>query len=331
MKQIKAVSMISGGLDSALATKILVDLGVEVYGLHFLLPWGCGDKPRSIDIAAQLKIPLKIIQLNEDFLEIVKKPKHGYGSAINPCVDCRIYNLKKAKAYMEEINADFVFTGEILGQRPMSQLRHSLKCIEEKSGLEGRLLRPLCAKLLDPTIIEKENKIDREKLCSFSGRSRSELQKMGKVLQIKNYTPTGGGCLLTDKNFARRMKDSFKYGYKNLAEIVGLKWGRHFRINKNFKIIIGRDENESNKLIDLAENDDIVFELKDFEGPTVVLKGKNPSEEELLIAANLAKRYSKHRNKDNIVIVSWKSSDKKTIKEILATEIPEETLLAFFI
>ena len=322
MKKVKAVSMISGGLDSALATKILIDLGVNVYGLHFILPWGCGDKPRSVGIAEQLKIPLKIIQLNEDFLEIVKNPRHGYGSAINPCVDCRIYNLKKAKRYMEEIDADFVATGEVLGQRPMSQMRHSLASVEKESGLKGCLLRPLCAKLLDPTDAEKESKIDREKLYSFSGRSRSNLQQMGRELGIKNYTPTGGGCLLTDKNFAKRMKDSFKYGYKNLDEIISLRWGRHIRINEHFKVILGRDEFENDKLVEHAEDDDFILELKDFQGPTAVLKGKNPDDKVLLAAASLVKRYSKFRSID-VAVNCWPAANKNHVRDFCPGEIDE--------
>ncbi|MDD3374703.1 MAG: hypothetical protein PHY73_03140 [Candidatus Omnitrophica bacterium] len=331
MSRIKTVVLISGGLDSALAAKILIDLGVDVFGIHFVLPWGCGDKPRSVNIAEQLKIPLKIIQLDEDFLDIVKKPQHGYGSAINPCVDCRIYNLKKAKKYMEEIGADFVATGEILGQRPMSQMRRSLKSVEIGSGLENRLLRPLCAKLLDPTDAEKQGKIDREKLHNFSGRSRSGLQKMGENLDIKNYTPTGGGCLLTDRNFARRIKDSFKHGYKNLDEIISLRWGRHFRINEHFKVIVGRDEFENKKLIEHAENDDFIFELKDFEGPTAILKGKNPKNKEFLIAANLVRRYSKYRTNANLVLSFWNSCEPNNIQEVQSTEISEEILSKLFI
>ena len=322
MKKVKAVSMISGGLDSALATKILIDLGVNVYGLHFILPWGCGDKPRSVGIAEQLKIPLKIIQLNEDFLEIVKNPRHGYGSAINPCVDCRIYNLKKAKKYMKEISADFVATDEILGQRPMSQMRHSLASVEKESGLKGCLLRPLCAKLLDPTDAEKEGKIDREKLHNFSGRSRSNLQQMGRELDIKNYTPTGGGCLLTDRNFARRIKDSFTYGYKNLDEIISLRWGRHVRINKHFKVILGRDEFENDKLVEHAEDDDFILELKDFQGPTAVLKGKSPDDKLLLTAASLVKRYSKFRNID-VVVSFWPIADKNCVRDFCPDAINE--------
>ncbi len=321
-KKIKAVGLISGGLDSSLAAKIIKDLEIDVYGVHYMLPWGCGDNPRAAQIAGQLNIPLKIIHLDDNFINIIKNPKHGYGSAINPCVDCRIYNLIKARQYMKEIGAEFVFTGEILGQRPMSQMRESLKKVEKGSGLEGRLLRPLCAKLLDPTIPEKENMVDRERLHAFSGRSRSDLQALGVTFNITNYTPTGGGCLLTDKNFARRINDIFKYGYKNLDEIIALRWGRHFRISEKFKIILGRDDHENTKILEHANPEDYIFETKDAPGPILILKGKNPDGKLLSTAASFVKRYSKFRN-SNITVSCWPVSDKPSIQDFCPDSIDE--------
>ncbi len=323
-----AIGMISGGLDSALATRIIKDLGIEVYGIHFVLPWGCSDEPRAVQIADQLNVPLRIVQLDEKFLAILKNPRHGTGAAMNPCVDCRIYNLSQAKQYMLEIGADFIFTGEILGQRPMSQLRQSLGLVERRSGLQGRLLRPLCAKLLDPTIPEQEGKIDREKLFSFSGRSRSDLRKLAKHYGITNYIPTGGGCLLTDKNFTKRLKDSFQYGYRDLQEIIALKWGRHFRLSPNHKIIVGRDDAENQKIIKNAHLDDLVFVLSnDRPGPVAVLKGRDPSSETINIAASLVKRFSKFQN-DDIAVSYWPVQDPSCDKTIQPLAVKEIDLLS---
>jgi len=166
--QLKAVGMISGGLDSTLAAKIVKDLGVDVYGVYFAMPWGCCDKTAAIEAAQAIGIKFIVLQLDERYLEIVRKPKHGYGTAMNPCADCRVHMFSRAAQYMKHICADFLFTGEVLGQRPMSQLRDKMKLIERRTGLEGRLLRPLCAQHLEPTIMEQEGTIDREKLLGFT-------------------------------------------------------------------------------------------------------------------------------------------------------------------
>src|SRR3989338_5493822 len=204
-KRVKAVGLISGGLDSALAAKVIKDLGAEVYGVYFAMPWGCCDKGKAQSTADQLGINFIVLQLDERYLEMVRNPKHGYGSALNPCVDCRIHMFSRAGQYMRSIEADFIFTGEVLGQRPMSQMHKSMKWIEEGTGLVGRLVRPLCAQLLEPTIPEKEGLIDRTKMLKISGRSRAEQLQLAERHEIKDYSPTGGGCLLTDTHFANRM------------------------------------------------------------------------------------------------------------------------------
>lgn len=305
-KLIKAVGLISGGLDSGLAAVIVKNLGIQVYGIHFVLPWNlhADDAKRLAD---QVGIPLKIFQMSEDFLKVIRSPRHGYGSAINPCIDCKIFQLRHAKKYMAEIGADFVFTGEVLGQRPMSQLTHSLRKIEIESGLEGYLLRPLSAKNMDPTIAEKEGKIDREKLYDFSGRARSGLLELGRKFGITDFIPTGGGCLLTDKNFANRLRDIFKYGYRDADDIISLKWGRHFRLSDKYKAIVGRDDPENIKLIEHANVDDLIFDLGDRPAPVVILKGENPPQEVLFIAAFLVKKFSKFHNTD-LDVRCWQKS-----------------------
>src|SRR3989338_10140033 len=180
----KAVGMLSGGLDSTVAARIIRDLNVEVHGVYFAMPWGCCDKGKAQAAADTLGIPLVVLQLDERYLKIVENPKYGYGSALNPCVDCRIHMFSRARQYMESIGADFVFTGEVLGQREMSQMRHSMNWVEDGSGLKGKLLRPLCAQLLEPALPETAGLIDRAKLLRINGRSRLEQRKLAETFDI---------------------------------------------------------------------------------------------------------------------------------------------------
>jgi len=318
-KKPKAVGLISGGLDSTLAAQIVKDLGVDVYGVYFSMPWGCCDKTKAIEAAQQIGIKFIVLHLDERYLEIVKKPKYGYGSGLNPCVDCRIHMFSRAAQYMQHIGGDFVFTGEVLGQRPMSQMRKSLQWIEEGTGLQGRLLRPLCAKHLEPTIPEQEGLIDRSKLLDLSGRSRKEQYRLAGEFHITQFSPPAGGCLLTDHNFARRIKDTFQYGYRNFRETTALKWGRHFRINESFKLIIGRDEEENESLIRYAHQDDIIMQLMDNLGPTVILKGDQPSTEILSLAAGFLQIFSRYKTEEPQMVKYWPSHNKNHIQYIQAS------------
>lgn len=318
---VKAVGLLSGGLDSTLAAKIIRDLGIEVHGVYFAMPWGCCSKADAIRSAESLGINCIVLQLDERYLEIVRKPKYGYGTALNPCVDCRIHMFRRAAQYMRHIGADFVFTGEVLGQRPMSQLRHSMKWIEEGSGLEGRLLRPLCAQALEPTLPEKEGIVDRKKLLQITGRSRKEQLQLAKDNNITDFSPPTGGCLLTNHHFARRMKDTFEYGYRNFRETISLKWGRHFRLNKDFKAILGRDQEENAALRHYAHQEDTILQLADDLGPTCILKGANPSDEILGIAAGLIQLFSKRSDGPNAQIKYWKNSDKNNVYTVEAMKM----------
>ncbi|MCX5681296.1 MAG: hypothetical protein NT079_03335, partial [Candidatus Omnitrophica bacterium] len=246
---------------------------------------------------------------------------------INPCIDCKIYQLKNAKTYAQEIGADFIFTGEVLGQRPMSQMRNNLNCIEKESGLKGYLLRPLSAKHFDPTIAEQQGKIDREKLFAFSGRSRSGLSELGRQWNIIDFIPTGGGCILADKNFAKRLKDSFDHGHRDLQDIISLKWGRHFRLSKDFKAIVGRDDPENTKLIEYANVDDYILNLGDQPAPVVILIGKNPPEEMLLTAASLVKRFSKFKDQD-VEVRCWEKGREKDVRFFRPPPISDSRLAA---
>ena len=202
----KALGLLSGGLDSTLAVKMVLESGLEVEALNFVTPFcqcskgGCG----ASEAAKTFKIPLKIVSAGTDYLRVVRNPRFGYGKNLNPCIDCRIFMLKKAKRYAKQIGAKFIFTGEVLGQRPMSQHRPALALIEKEAGLQGKIVRPLSAKLLPKTEAEEKGFIDEEALRDISGRSRKRQIEMTKEFNITNYPCAGGGCLLTDKEFAQQ-------------------------------------------------------------------------------------------------------------------------------
>ena len=254
----KALALLSGGLDSTLAVKMLLDMGIEVEALNFTSPFctctgkNAGCKSEAVRVAQEFNIPIKVVHKGLDYLNIVRNPTHGYGKGINPCIDCRIYLLRKAKEYMAESGADFVITGEVLGQRPMSQRRDTLRVIERESGLEGLLLRPLSAQHFEPTIPEQEGWVDREKLLAIKGRSRKEQFQLADDLDVKNYPCPAGGCLLTETSFVPKVKDIFDHSDElNQRDFRLLKIGRHFRIGERTKVIIGRDEND-NRLLEAA-------------------------------------------------------------------------------
>lgn len=324
---IKAVGLISGGLDSTLAAKIVKDLGVDVYGVYFAMPWGCCNKTKAIEAAMKIGIKFITLQLDERYLAIVQNPKYGRGTALNPCVDCRIHMFSRAAQYMRHIGGSFVFTGEVLGQRPMSQMRHSMAKIEKGAGLEGYLLRPLCAQLFEPTVPEKEGWINRDKLFRLNGRSRGEQIELARQLEISGYNQPGGGCLLTDQNFSRRMQDTLDHGYRNFRETVALQWGRHFRLSDDFKCIVGRDEDENESLIRFAHPDDHLMQLSDGLGPTLILKGSNPTRDVLAAAAGLIQRFSRYRGAPAQKIKFWAFRDKGNVKKIEA-KILDESVIA---
>ncbi len=270
----KAIVLISGGLDSTLAAKVTKDLGVELIAVNTVSPFClCNHRSSSgcfhgVSLVAK-DLGLKLISINvaEEILEIVKSPKHGYGSNMNPCIDCRILLFRKAKEIMQKEAASFVITGEVLGQRPMSQRRETMRLIEKESGLLGLVVRPLSAKVLEPTIPETEGWIAREKLLAISGRGRREQMDLAKEFGINDYPCPSGGCLLTDPEFSKRLKDLMKFQQFNLHEVQLLKIGRHFRINDTAKLIVGRNESENAQLLNLARENDYIIE------PTEILAG----------------------------------------------------------
>jgi tRNA U34 2-thiouridine synthase MnmA/TrmU len=303
----KAIAMLSGGLDSMLAAKILLEQGIELEALNFLTVFcTCTNRGESC-LASQkavdtLGIPLKVFNVSEEYLEVVKHPKHGYGSNMNPCIDCRIFMLKKAKAYMEASAASFIVTGEVLGERPMSQRRDSLRLIEKEAGLEGLILRPLSAKLLPASIPEREGWVDREKLLGLEGRSRKPQIELAERFGISDYPCPAGGCLLTDPGFSRRMKDLMLYDPDFfLNDVHLLKVGRHFRLSPETKLVVGRNKEENQKIQTFALEEDILFKLSGFPGPLSLLRGK-PNGLETEKAASITVRYSKAKDSENVGI-----------------------------
>jgi len=298
----KALALLSGGLDSTLALKLIVDQGIEVVALNFTSPFclcgrgGCG----AIGIARQLKIPIKMINSGEDYLKVVRKPKYGYGKNMNPCIDCRIFMLNKAKKYAEEIGASFIFTGEVLDERPMSQHRKALDIIETEAGLKGKILRPLSAKLLPKTEAEEKGWVDREKLLDFRGRSRKRQLELSKSYKITGCPCPSGGCLLTYKEFADKVRDLFEHKKRiKMKDILLLKIGRHFRLKKN-KIIVGRNKDENKRLRDLKDGNDYLFEVPDCGSPITLLQGPK-TEEAIETAAVLTAQYSDSEENETVV------------------------------
>jgi len=303
MKSVKCILLYSGGLDSLLAGKILFDQGIEVIGLHCILPYFPPDMdPEQLKESINAKqIGLKLIhyRCGEDYVTMLKNPIHGYGKHINPCIDCKIFFIKKAEELMIEIGADFVATGEVVGQRPMSQHKDTLNHIEN-STLKGRLLRPLSAKLLKPTIPEIEEIIDREKLYDISGRGRTRQIQLAKSLGIKNFASPAGGCLFADKFTANKIQDLIKYNPDfSQNELYLLKIGRHLRINSTLKIIVSRSETDTFELEKYQENSDYFFK-PDFSAPSVYVKGILDDNDEYIINSIIC-RYGKPSPEGSII------------------------------
>jgi tRNA-uridine 2-sulfurtransferase len=297
MARVKAVSLFSGGLDSILATKLIQNQGIDVYAFNVRSPF-CALKKEGLSEAEQgakqINVPLKVVDAGNEYVRMVKNPKHGYGKNINPCVDCKIFFFKLAKKYAKEIDADFIFTGEVLGERPMSQHLPQLKIIEEEAGLKGKLLRPLSAKLLPETPAERKGLVDRSKLLDISGRSRKPQLKLAEEFGIKTFPSPAGGCLLTCKEYAEKLGDLYEHKKTvSASDVALLSVGRHFRFGKN-KVIVGRNQVENKLLMENKAAKDFYFELPDVVGPVSVLQGPK-TKKAIEAAAGLTVYYSDAR------------------------------------
>ncbi|MEM2750705.1 MAG: hypothetical protein QXH53_03430 [Nitrososphaerales archaeon] len=329
--KIKAIVMLSGGLDSTLAAKLILQQGIELIAVAFKTPFcdfdcGKGCTYRVRDVADNLGIELRTIILGDEYIELIKNPKYGYGSGMNPCIDCRIMMFRRAKELMEKIGASFIVTGEVLGQRPMSQNAKAMKIIEREAGVEGYVLRPLSAKLLELTIPEKMGWVNREALLAIRGRSRKAQIELAHKLGINEVPNPAGGCLLTDPAFSKRLKDLLQYNPNpTLNDIELLKLGRHFRLSSKAKLIVGRNKVENQKLLLLHSPSDFILEVEGFMGPISLLRGIVDNDL-LNLAASITVRYS-DAPKDRSVMVNVKSEGKNW--KLLANIIDEDKIKTY--
>lgn len=314
--------MFSGGLDSILSAKLIQNQGIDVTAFHFVLPFYYIEDEKQIKAvktAQKLNIPIEIFLGGRDYIEIVKNPKHGHGKNMNPCIDCKIFIMKKAKIFMEETGASFLISGEVLGQRPMSQRKKIMESIEREAGVKGLLLRPLSAKLLTPTIAEEKGWVKREKLFAFEGRSRKPQIRKAKELRVSEYPSPAGGCCLTDLDFSIRLHDAFEHNEDSIPELQLLNFGRHFRLKSGVKLIVGRDEKENNIIEKLAGDKDLLIEGVGFGSPIALLKNsKNP--EDIDISSSICVRYSKKRDEKRVKVSVRTKKENIAEKEVAPLE-----------
>jgi tRNA-uridine 2-sulfurtransferase len=325
----KAIALLSGGLDSTLALALVRRQGIEVKAVNFYTGLcitetqrrkggrADGTIPRNeaLRAAADLEVEVEYVDLSgSGYLDMLVQPRYGYGANANPCVDCRIFMMRKAREIMLAEGADFVFTGEVLGQRPKSQRRDTLRIVERDSGLDGRLLRPLSARLLPPTIPEQEGLVDRARLESISGRSRHRQMELARELGIEGWPqPAGGCCYLTDESFAKKFFDVLDAREAAGAprrivqeDVILLSTGRHFRLSPRAKLVVGRTEVE-NALLEHHVEGRARLEARDVLGPVALVEGV-PTWEERLLASAIVARYGKGRSLPRVA-VEWREGD----------------------
>jgi tRNA-specific 2-thiouridylase len=294
----KAIALLSGGLDSTLAVLLLLRQGIDVTAVTFLTHFGCDISDSSscsgnpFPAAEKFGFGVKLCHLADKFIEVVKNPVHGRGRNMNPCIDCRILMLREARELMLMTGGDFIVTGEVVGQRPMSQRRDTLNIIDREAGLKGYVLRPLSAKLLPETAAEKEGLVKREMLCNFSGRSRKPQMALARDLGLTDYPAPAAGCLLTEPNYSYRLRELLKYNPDpSLNDLNLLRLGRHFRLSQSCKAIVGRDEKENETIESYAGEDNYLLRVEHTGSPSVLLSGQG-SRDFLAFAASLCARYS---------------------------------------
>lgn len=333
MNQRKAVALISGGLDSMLATRTIQAQGVHVEGINFFTGFCVEGHTHAIRksarrtpkrnnalwVAEQLGIRLHIIDIVEEYKDVVINPKHGYGANLNPCLDCKIFMVGKAREWMEAHDFDFIITGEVIGQRPKSQRKATLPIVAHESGADDRLLRPLCARNLAPTLPEREGWVDREQLHNFSGRSRKPQMALAEQFGFDEYAqPAGGCCFLTDESYSRKLNDFWRHrGEKRyeLDDIMLLKIGRHVRPCEHFKLIIAREEGESRFLEGYRKQFPHMW-TSSHPGPLTLIDATAPlNEEDLKLAAGIVARFSQGRDADFVeVAVTYPGAEERHLK-----------------
>ncbi|HTM58163.1 MAG TPA: hypothetical protein VL123_07085 [Candidatus Udaeobacter sp.] len=325
MSRVRALGLLSGGLDSALAARLLIDQGLDVIGLHLESPTACRSDVR--EVAADLGIPLVTLQKGEAYVELLQHPRFGYGRNMNPCVDCRVFMFQRARPVMEAQGARFLFTGEVMGQRPMSQTRERFHLIDREAGLAGWILRPLSAQVLPETEPERLGLVDRSRLLGLGGRSRTAQLELAERLGLKHYQSPGGGCLLTDPIFSVKLRDLFDHPGEEratLEDVALLRVGRHFRVNGGVKIVLGRDAAENETLRSRRGVNRHVVEPLTFSGPTALICG--PFDDVTrLEAARLIVQYSRHAMPEDFL--RWSEAGRERTRRIAEFEprMPLET------
>lgn len=338
----KAVALISGGLDSMLAARVVEQQGVHVEGINFFTGF-CVEghthairkqhqaKPKrnnALWVAEQLGIKLHIIDIIEEYKKVVINPKHGYGANLNPCLDCKIFMVGKAREWIAENDFDFIVTGEVIGQRPMSQRKDAMPVVARESGAEDRLLRPLCAKNLPLTLPERKGWVQRDRLFDFSGRGRKPQMALAEQLGFEDYAqPAGGCCFLTDQSYSAKLADLWKTrGTRDyeLDDIMLLKVGRHIRPRPNFKMIIAREEGET-RFLQGYKKSFIHMHPTSHRGPLALIDG-TPDTDDLLLAARLTARYSQGRDAERVEVSVVRNgvSESLWVTPIPNQEIPDE-------
>lgn len=325
-----SIALFSGGLDSALAILLMLKQNIEVTALTFMTHFGCdlGDRAscgsNPYPLAEQFGFRVKLMHLGQRFVDIVRHPHYGRGSQMNVCVDCRLLMLEEAKNYMELVGADFIITGEVKGQRPFSQVADRMDLIERKSGLDGRLLRPLCAKLLPPTEMELRGMVDREQLEAISGRSRKRQIELAAAYGLDHYPSVGHGCLLVDAGYSNRLRDLFAHAeHITFDDLNLLRVGRHFRLSPTAKAVAGRNAEENARLRQLRRAHHYELQAVDTHSPLVVVTGI-PDETTLRLAAGIVARYTKVSAEETIRVACHNGASPV---ELMVTPA-DETLVA---
>lgn len=324
----RALALLSGGLDSILAAKLIKNQGIDVIGICFKSYFFAERNAEKM--AAQIGIPLKVIDISQEHFKMIENPKHGYGKNMNPCIDCHAMMLRLSGGLLEEMDADFIITGEVLNQRPMSQRRDALDIVRNESLYKDKILRPLCAKMLPPTKMEEEGLVDRERLLGISGRSRKEQMALADTWGIKDYPSPAGGCSLTEPNYANRLRELLSHDKSpSEKDIFLLKIGRHFRVTDGAKIISARDADEAEIMKKLLDENDLVFQVQNYNGSMVAIVGK-ASGEDIEFAGKAAARYSKGRDQES-VIIRYGFYKKSYDKRLEAKKTSDEELQKYII
>ncbi|MEG2415719.1 MAG: hypothetical protein RSB74_07360, partial [Kiritimatiellia bacterium] len=317
---VKGISLLSGGLDSMLAICVLREQGIEMEGLVFQSPFF--DSQPAQEAAAQLNVPLHVLDFTTDIFGLVRCPTHGFGGAMNPCIDCHAMMILRAGEFMRQGGYDFVSTGEVLNQRPMSQNRRSLEVVAESSGLAHLLLRPLSAQLLEPTAPELDGRVDRSRLCAISGRSRQEQLALVRKYGIRKYPSPAGGCLLTEKGFCRKLKDLFDHSDDvTAADVELLKYARHFRLPDGARAIVGRNRNDNQNLKTLSAQGKTILYTVNVPGPTAAILG-DATDADLLRVAEILASYGDKGDLPEVIVRVITPSDSQ---DLSVKSLPRET------